>query len=118
MSQSGLETHTFVITFQEKGAGGVNSLGVIMGRRPGIISAADTALPSPSTACKAFGCLLSRLITIYSCTEQSGDGGVLEEILGPAQPYHCSFGQGSAQWGQNLPAPNATAVWVWIRTQL
>lgn len=89
-----------------------------MGCRPGIISAADTALPSPSTACQAFGCSLSRLITIYYCTEQTGDGGMLEEILGSAQPYHRSFGQGSAQWGQNLPAPSVIAAWVWIGAEL
>lgn len=38
MSQSGLETHTFVITFQEEGAGRCEFSGVIKRGRPGIIS--------------------------------------------------------------------------------
>jgi len=38
MSQSGLETHTFVITFQEEGAGPCEFSGVIKRHRPGIIS--------------------------------------------------------------------------------
>lgn len=38
MSQSGLETHTFVITFQEEGAGWCEFSGVIKRGRPGIIS--------------------------------------------------------------------------------
>lgn len=38
MSQSGLETHTFVITFQQKGAGWCEFSGVIKRGRPGIVS--------------------------------------------------------------------------------
>lgn len=38
MSQSGLESHTFVITFQEEGVGWCEFSGVIRRGRPGIIS--------------------------------------------------------------------------------
>lgn len=81
MSQSGLETHTFVITFQEEGAGSVNSLGSSREAGQGSLLQ-QPALPSPSTARQALGCSLSRLITIYYPTDQSGDRGMLEEILG------------------------------------
>ena len=44
MSQSGLETHTFVITFQEEGAGRCEFSGVIKRGRPGIISCSRDCL--------------------------------------------------------------------------
>lgn len=44
MSQSGLETHTFVITFQEEGAGQCEFSGVIKRGRPGIISHSSDCL--------------------------------------------------------------------------
>lgn len=44
MSQSGLETHTFVITFQEEGAGRCEFSGVIKKGRPEIISCSRSCL--------------------------------------------------------------------------
>lgn len=44
MSQSGLETHTFVITFQEEGAGQCEFSGVIKRGRPEIISCSRSCL--------------------------------------------------------------------------
>lgn len=105
MSQSGLETHTFVITFQEEGAGSVNSLGSSREAGQGSLLQ-QPALPSPSTARQALGCSLSRLITIYYPTDQGRDRGMWEEIWGPAWPSCHGFGQGGAQTRQHqAPLP-------------
>lgn len=42
---------------------------------------AEAALPSPSTACQTLGCSLSRFITIYYFTDQSGDKSGLLLVL-------------------------------------
>lgn len=118
MSQSGLETHTFVITFQEEGAGRCEFSGVIKKGRPEIISCSRSSLAltlhsMPDTW------MLSVKIYHYLLLHRS-DWGQRQVGRGfdPAWPCCHSLGQGGPWMDQNLLAPCRIALWVQVRTDL